>query len=367
MGGSSKKPPKETTQTTEPWSVQTPYLKYQFEQAKQIYETQKPQYYPDQTYASISPETQQAQRLQIQRALAGSPVIDAAQQQATDTLSDKYLNANPSMAGLATLGYTDQYENSPAKSLLEYTASGQMATNNPFLNNAIKLASQPVYENMQEATKATSAQDTLGGGSRFNYAQAGREMMDTQASDIAGVMSNKIYGLERQNQLSAAGQLQSAYTSGIQNQIDALQALGTQWGNERARQMQTLLMAPGLAEQDYKDILALGDVGGQEEAYQQQQIDAAMQKWNFDQQLPAEWLGEYASLIAGNYGGSVTSNNPAYYNYQAPNKAASAGTGALSGAATGAIIGSVIPGVGTAIGAVVGGIIGGAAGYFGSG
>lgn len=51
-----------------------------------------PEYYPGQTVASQSPYTQQATGLLANRALSGSPVNAAAQQQITDTLSGKYLD-----------------------------------------------------------------------------------------------------------------------------------------------------------------------------------------------------------------------------------------------------------------------------------
>ena len=155
---------------------------------------------------------------------------------------------------------------------------------------------------------------------------------------------------ERANQLAAAGKMQDAYSQGIQNQTTALSDLGQEYTQERARQIQGLMSATGLADEDYKNILALGDVGAQKEGYDQAQIDAAMQKWNWEQQEPMAWLGEYANLISGGYGGTTTATNPGYYNYAKKSQLGSI----LGGAGSGAMAGSAAGPYGMAAGAVIG-------------
>ena len=98
-GGSSPAPaPAQTTTTVEkqdPWEGQQPFLKKGFSEAERIYDDLKPEYFPNSTLADISPETNVALDLRTQRALAGSPVMNAAQQQLTDTLGGSYLSGNP--------------------------------------------------------------------------------------------------------------------------------------------------------------------------------------------------------------------------------------------------------------------------------
>lgn len=50
------------------------------------------QFYPGQTYAGLSPETEAALQMQTQRALAGSPVTQAMQAELTRTLGGQYLD-----------------------------------------------------------------------------------------------------------------------------------------------------------------------------------------------------------------------------------------------------------------------------------
>src|SRR5262249_33123135 len=53
-----------TVQKSEPWTEQKPFLTYGFNQAKNNYLTQQPQYFPGETVAPFSPETQQALSLE---------------------------------------------------------------------------------------------------------------------------------------------------------------------------------------------------------------------------------------------------------------------------------------------------------------
>lgn len=69
-----------STQRTEPWRGQQPYLTDIFQQAGNIYYGGGPQYYPGQTVAPFSPQSQLAMDLQTQMALGGDPTLAGAQQ-----------------------------------------------------------------------------------------------------------------------------------------------------------------------------------------------------------------------------------------------------------------------------------------------
>jgi hypothetical protein len=81
-----------TVQKSDPWSGQQPYLTDVMGKAQETYNRGPMQYYSGQTYAPLSTETQTAQNLQAQRALNGSPLTAASQQQLTDTMAGKYLD-----------------------------------------------------------------------------------------------------------------------------------------------------------------------------------------------------------------------------------------------------------------------------------
>ena len=108
-GGGSKS---ETTQQLDP--TVRPFVKYGLEEAKQLYQTDTPSYYPYQTYVDPSQQTQQALQAAQTRAIAGSPLVPAAQQQQLAAIQGQNLGLNPyfanalqGAAGVATTQFQD--------------------------------------------------------------------------------------------------------------------------------------------------------------------------------------------------------------------------------------------------------------------
>lgn len=120
MSGGGSSTPSTTTQTTEPPAFLRPYLQHGAEQSRGLYETGGPQYYGGNTVVPFAQQTEQALGLQQQRATDGSPVNQAAQNYATNTL-----NATPtSQFGGATNPYLDQTFNRAADSVQQRIQSG---------------------------------------------------------------------------------------------------------------------------------------------------------------------------------------------------------------------------------------------------
>jgi hypothetical protein len=95
LGGGGGEQKSTTTTSIDP--AIKPYVTYGLEEAKRLYQGQGPQYYPGQTYVGPSSQTQQALQLAEQRALAGSPLLDAAQAQTLATIQGQ--GVNPFLAG----------------------------------------------------------------------------------------------------------------------------------------------------------------------------------------------------------------------------------------------------------------------------
>jgi hypothetical protein len=108
-GGGSK----QTTQNQlDP--IVRPFVKYGLEEAKSLYQTDTPNYYPYQTYVSPSSQTQSALQAAQQRALTGNPLVPAAQQANLATIQGQNLGLNPyfanalqGAAGVATTQFQD--------------------------------------------------------------------------------------------------------------------------------------------------------------------------------------------------------------------------------------------------------------------
>ena len=83
-----------TTANTTPWSGQQPYLTYGFEQAKNNYLTQTPQYAPFQSWVNFSQPTLEGLGM-AQGIAQDSPLGYNAANEASNTLTGQYLDNNP--------------------------------------------------------------------------------------------------------------------------------------------------------------------------------------------------------------------------------------------------------------------------------
>lgn len=221
-GGSSGGGSSTTVQKADPWEGQQPYLRSIFYKAQNMYNqgALAPDYYPDSTTVDMSDTTQQALDLQRQRALAGSPLTDAAQGELQRTISGSYL---------------DPTQNTALQGVLDAA-----------LNTALPSVDAA-------ATKAGRYGSGVWADTRAQAAQ---------------------------------------------------EAAASVYGDERTRQMQAMMFAPQMAQQDYQDIAALSEVGTAEENYAQQQLNELVNRYNYEQAQPMTALQNYLNLVQGNYGGS---------------------------------------------------------------
>ncbi len=120
-GGGGGGGTQQVVQKSDPWSGQQDYLTEIFARAQQ--QSRIPQrFFPGQTFAGLSPETETALQLQTQRAMTGSPLTSAAQTELTKTLSGDYLTAgNPYFGAMV-----DRISNEVAPRLgAQFSAAGR--------------------------------------------------------------------------------------------------------------------------------------------------------------------------------------------------------------------------------------------------
>jgi len=113
-------------------------------------------------------------------------------------------------------------------------------------------------------------------------------------------------------------------------------------------QQQAIQQAPGAYEFGFADLQKLAEVGAAREAQSQAELEADMRRFEFEQQVPAQALANYMSMIQGGTVGG-TSSQPVYRQ-----PIGSALSGALGGAQ---MIGSFAPGY-AGYGAAAGGLAG---------
>ena len=148
-----------------------PFVEYGLGEAKNLYQTTNPSYYSGQTYISPSAQTQTALQAAQNRALAGNPLLPAAQQQQQDVIGGQYLQNNPyfnqAMAGAAQ-GATQNYNDAIAAAQSSLSKAGRYGSN-----------VGADIQNRAANTLATTLANTYGNLAYQNY--AGERGMQNQA------------------------------------------------------------------------------------------------------------------------------------------------------------------------------------------
>ena len=248
-----------TVQNIEPWATQQPYLTKGFERAESLYGQPGPSYYPGQTYAGFSPQTETALTAAQTRATAGSPLLQQSQAELLKQAQGQYLSP----------------------------------TTNPYL--------QGLYNQMAGDVTA---------GVQSEFSKAGRYGSGANQAVLARELGN------------------------LANQVYA-----PQYAAERQNMQNVLFQAPQLAQADYQDIGRLRQVGAEREGLQEAAIADAMQRYQYQQQLPYEKLRGYQAATGGSYGQTGERIQPLQRNLMA---------GLLSGGLAGAEMGSMMAGAGQA-------------------
>jgi hypothetical protein len=150
-----------------------------------------------------------------------------------------------------------------------------------------------------------------------NQAYLGQENLQQQAAGQAA--QNQSLGLNAT--LGAQGQL-GTNQNNTAGQALAAQGLAsnnllTQQGN----QLKGALEAPVIDQQQMSDLSTGLNAAGMTQQDAQNQINAQIQNWNYNQQLPFNMLGEYAGMVGGTgYGSSQTgTTTQPYYSNTAAN------------------------------------------------
>jgi hypothetical protein len=211
------------------------------------------------------------------------------------------------------------------------------------------LSGNPLVPAAQAQTLANIQGGYLGGSPFFQgafqpAAQAAQQSFYDAMGNISSTASRAgRYGSPAMQNLEnrALGQFSTALTN------TAGQLAYQNYEAERARQMAATGAAPQMAQADYQDIQQLLNVGQAQEGYQEMSLQDAINRFNYQQNLPAAKLQQYLSAAYGSPQGGI-STQPVYRN---------TGANILGGAIGGYALSGGNP-YATAGGAALGGILG---------
>jgi hypothetical protein len=306
-----------TNTKADPWSGVQPYLSSLYGQAAALGATPQ-QFYPGQTYASMSTPT-----------LAGIENTEWAARNAIPALITKMRGGMDSMLGAADVA------------------------NNPYVNNMLgQQASQlgnafnQTYGRLQSGygDLATDVTERLQRewlpGIRSGATGAGQYGGTRQGIAEGLAMSNATdqlarYGQEMGRELSSLGtnQAQSLANAAAQTQLGA-------YGQGLEQQRAAMALAPAQAQLELMPAQLQQQAGALREGWSQRGIDEAMARYNFAQQDPWLRLQQMNSIFSGiPWETTATATG---------SKSGSAGAGALGGGMLGGSLGS---GLGSMLGA----------------
>ena len=318
-----------TVQKADPWSGQQPFLTYGFEQAKNRYQQDQPQFYPSSTISPFNPNELAYQQNVLDYMGTGRP--EAMQSSAENAITQELLsnpNANPmfgAIRGLAPYGQqslvassnlTDQpiLSTEGIDPIMAQMLSGSVAQN-PYIQNAIDSFSADAVGNFEQqvmpSLRAHQIQNQIGGSTRGDIAggiaagNVGRSIAD---------FSNRSYmdafNSAQQQQMQAANLLESSRARRAQEALaQGTGAFQLGLGGEQAigANLGAGIGAYGGVGQAPIDMYGnIADIGMSQREMQQQVLDEAINRYAFEQNVQDQKLTNMMNLIQGNYGGTTT-------------------------------------------------------------
>ena len=204
----------------------------------------------------------------------------------------------------------------------------------------------------QTETALTAAQTRATAGSPLLQQSQAELLKQAQGQYLSPTTNPYLQGLYNQmagdvtagvqSEFSKAGRYGSgANQSVLARELGNLsnQIYAPQYAAERQNMQNVLFQAPQLAQADYQDIGMLQQVGQQREGLQQAALADAMNRYQYQQQLPYEKLRAYQGSTGGSYGQTGEKIMPLERNV---------GAGMLSGGLMGAQMGSMMAAPGAA-------------------
>jgi hypothetical protein len=191
----------------------------------------------------------------------------------------------------------------------QYFAGNTLAPVSAETNQALDLQAQRALNGspLTAAAQADALRTAQG-----NYLSAGNPYMQNLFGSIANTVTPSVTGTFEGAGRYGSGAFANALSDALTNTAGNLAYQN--YSNERDKMMSADALAPTLANQDYTDIGQLAATGDARQQVAQQGINAAVDRYNYDQNLPYNALSNYMRMVQGNYGSSSTQTTQSYAN-----------------------------------------------------
>lgn len=242
-----------TKEERSPWAPAIPYLTDIMRQGGALYSKgQNDTFFPFSTTVPFSNQSEEAMGLIEDRARSGSPLIDTASTQVQNMM-------------------TGNFNTSPYSNYLTGTAQGDNLNGNPWLDTMFDQAADKVTNRVNQTA---GLRGRAGSGTH-------QKLLQSQLGNLANDIYAQNYQQERNRQIDAVTNLQSA------------------WENDYSRRLNAVGAAERLAMVPYQDAGFLNTVGAQREAQAQSQLTDLQGRHTFEQMHPWELLALYSTALNG--------------------------------------------------------------------
>ena len=275
-----------------PWEAQADPLKKGFARAESLYKAGPAPYFPGKTLAGFDPAQQAAQAATMGYALGDRPAVqqNLAERQMGRTYDWAAEMPTVAAQGLAATGPT-----------LQNMMGGDVKYDTGPFNKMAEAYKDQVIGQLG-GTKGVLANIRSG---LVNFGQAGGstrgDLMQKEAIEEA---------VSKGMAMPLAQQYGQAYQQGQAGRLPAAQAiqqgygqLGGAYGQAAQTGLAGMQQYPSLMAAPLAMYGAMGDVGAQRRAMQQESINQAMQKYEYGATAPQVALQNYMAGISGEYGG----------------------------------------------------------------
>lgn len=332
-----------TTQNNTPWSAQQPYLTTGFSTAQNLLNQPAPQ--QQNPVAPLNDTENSALSGIIDQANAGSSIIPAANNFATNLQNGDYLNSNPSSGYFTSLAGSNLGLSNPGATDLTAIAGSNPGTNLPGSSTLQNYANGGYFSNAYSDPTATSIESQVipqvaaafNGGNDINNPSAAfaagqgvtnalapieyqnyqtQEGLQQQAANTLG--ANSLAGSNIQ--AGAANNLNSGALSGGNLQATAAEGISQPYQQTLTSMVQGNALAPQDQSLNYSDLNEQLAAGQTQQTQAQNQATGAASTYNFSQMSPYEQLAAYMQAVTGSYGGTQSgSTTTPYYTNQTAN------------------------------------------------
>lgn len=272
-----------------------PYAQGYLQRAQQVADSPY-QAYTGQRVADFAPWQQQAYQAQAQRAMSGSPVMNAANQ------------ALPGMFSGGGQAAQNQYGPVTAQ-------ANPYAGSNPYLTQQIDAAMGDVTRNWNNVQKpqwdaAMQRSGSFGNSGIAQANQMAQSDMQRNLGQIASGMRFQDYTQQQQlgesaaNRALQAGQFNATMGENYAGRQDSMYNQG------QSRALSALGMAPTFAQQDYNDINQLQQAGAAYQGQNQKLLDSGYQQFLDSRNFPREQLDVFGNALGRIQGNTSTTTSP---------------------------------------------------------